>query len=131
MTDLASDMLLALKLQHKPWLHSVGTDASGRIVVHGTYSDKDAEAEVPVTWEGKQVLVHYAGAKLATRGKFTNIVSLSQSVASTALVDINVEDLDLAYLINELDRLEKRCGVGTLAEIFFEIHDRENAVTDR
>ena len=39
-------------------------------------------------------------------------------------------ELSVRVLTDELDRLEKLCGSNILGEIFFEEHDRENAVTN-
>jgi hypothetical protein len=37
---------------------------------------------------------------------------------------------DIGELIDELSRLEKICGSNTLQDIFYEIHDGKNAVTN-
>ncbi len=127
-----------LSLKDKPWFHSTDTDASGRIIVYVTYIDKDVLASVPNTLDGKQVLVHFAGAKLATREKFTNVIThgFTYPDNSPSLCDRDIdtpeeEDADLAHLISELDRLERLCGSNTLQDLFYETHDGDNAVTNQ
>jgi hypothetical protein len=39
-------------------------------------------------------------------------------------------DLDINYLIKELDRLERICGSNHMQDIFYEVHDQDNAVTN-
>jgi len=123
-----------LDFRDQPWFHSMETEASGRIVVYVKYMDKEVLTSVPDTIDGKQVVVHFAGAKLATREMFTNNPSMRTSfVASldqSPDVGFDESDVDVALLIDELEKLERRCSSGQLADIFFEIKDQHNAVTD-
>ncbi len=132
----------------QPWFHSMEHEASGRIVVYVKYLDKEVLVGVPDTIDGKQVVVHFVGAKLATREMFTsNPKTLNTFVVSTPLeaeIDVSavvirdeVDDLSSAeeekslnHLIAELDKLERQCGSNTLQDIFYEIHDGSNSVTE-
>jgi hypothetical protein len=42
----------------------------------------------------------------------------------------DTQELSIRYLENELDRLERACGSNTLQDIFYEIKDAHNAVTN-
>ena len=44
--------------------------------------------------------------------------------------DVVKEPLDIRVLIKELDRLERICGSNTMQDIFYEVHDQANAVTN-
>lgn len=164
------------------WFHSMEHEA-GRFVVYVKYMDKEVFAGVPDTIDGEQVVVHFAGAKLATREMFTNNpnapgamlkqhvpykadpMQILEGLARRADADgsndqntypdgrpcpydreIDVsgvvlrdevddlssseEDKSLSHLIAELDKLERQCGSNTLQDIFYEIHDGNNAVTE-
>jgi len=132
-----------LNFKDKPWFHSMEQEVSGRIVVYVKYMDKEVLTGVPDTLDGKQVVVHFVGAKLATREMFTDNPSMrpsfvsSEPITTPVLVPDEVdamtsvdEDKSLSYLISELERLERQCGSNTLADIFFEIKDQGNAVTE-
>ncbi|HEY5267615.1 MAG TPA: hypothetical protein VII94_00595 [Candidatus Saccharimonadales bacterium] len=132
-----------LNFKDKPWFHSMEQEVSGRIVVYVKYMDKEVLTGVPDTLDGKQVVVHFVGAKLATREMFTDNPSMRHSFVSSEPITTPVlvpdevdamtsvdEDKSLSYLISELERLERQCGSNTLADIFFEIKDQGNAVTE-
>jgi len=124
----------------QPWFHSMEHEA-GRFVVYVKYMDKEVFAGVPDTIDDEQVVVHFSGAKLAKREMFTNnpnapgatLKAYVPSPVTTDEVDeltSTDEDKSLSYLISELDKIEKHCGSRTLQDIFYEIHDGKNAVTD-
>jgi hypothetical protein len=46
------------------------------------------------------------------------------------LIGTEDEEQSLRHLQDELDRLEKICGTNTLSDIFFEIKDGKNAITN-
>lgn len=122
-----------LSLKDKPWFHSMETDSSGRIVIYAAYIDKEVEASVPAVWEGKQVLMHFASAKLATREKFTNNPNAPGATLKAYVPDVDVSDdaePDIANLTAELEFLESLYNTEALSDIFFEIKDQHNAVTD-
>lgn len=57
--------------------------------------------------------------------------SVTQEDLDTALEDLqSVQVPNLDELGRELDRLERQCGPNILFDIFFEIHDGKNAVTN-
>ncbi len=136
-----------LDFRDQPWFHSMETETSGRgrIVVYVKYMDKEVLTGVPDTIDGKQVVVHFSGAKLATREMFTNNpnapgatlkayvpVSMGCEVPHEICSECPVDESepDVANLVAELAKLEKHYDVKTLSDIFFETHDKQNSVTD-
>ncbi len=122
----------------KDWFYDIGTDQYGRIVVYVKYMCHENLHNVPDYAGGIQVLVHFAASKLASREQFvdkpgepkkapepTPPVGVVEEVAGPA-----EEEKSLRHLQNELDRLEKICGSYTLQDIFYEIQDGKNAVTN-
>jgi hypothetical protein len=132
----------------KDWFHSVGTDQYGRLVVYVNYMCDDNLRNVVDNVGKTQVLVHFSASKTATRDQFVDkpqsrllplatgtlppppppeeqIVDIVGSVAGA-----DTEEKSLRHLQNELDRLEKMCGSYTLQDIFYEVQDGKNAVTN-
>jgi hypothetical protein len=136
----------------RDWFHSVDVEQYGRIVVYIKYACQETLHDIPDMVAGRQVLVHFAASKYATREQFTNsdqkkreenipIPLVTQVVDVTdeaELVDADgaVElpssflQFDLNDLCKELDRLERMCGSNALQDIFYEVHDGRNAVTN-
>ena len=130
----------------KEWYHSVGQDQYGRIVVYIHHATHETLHDIPDRVAGKQVLVHFAGNLLATREQFVNTPSSRLLPVATGtlpppiedeIVDVvgtligsNTEEKSILYLQKELDRLERICGSYTLQDIFYEIQDGRNAVTN-
>jgi hypothetical protein len=110
---------------------------------------------IPDTIAGKQVLVHFAASKTATREQFVETpapklnlspsefiqktreaqaqdidVGVGQMLDELDVGSMNTEELSMRYLEDELDSLEKICGSNCLQDIFYEIQDGRNAVTN-
>lgn len=123
----------------KAWFHKVGLGKHGRLTVYAHYIDRDVESFIPpVTPEGRQVLCHFASDDTLTLETFVTVPVkfpiLSQFLATqpSAQKEVVVEEpeKDLNFLTAQLDKLEKECGSNRLQDIFYEIHDGHNAVTD-
>lgn len=122
------------------WFCETGLDNIGRYVVYVKYMNMEVMTSVPDTMLGKQVLIHFIGSKTARRENFTNTISTSNVVPVVAPTPAPLEEPDvlapeysesnIAELLKELDRLEKICGSNALQDIFYEIHDGKNAVTN-
>lgn len=114
------------------WYHDAGVDSSGRIVIYVNRMSQDIEKAIPTSMFGKQVLVHFAASKLASKDKFTeSLVKLPPEEKYEELDESDIiVDADLSYLTDELDRLEKLCNSNILQDIFYEVHDGKNAVTN-
>jgi hypothetical protein len=130
-----NECLNALESMYKDreWFHSVGVDNIGRSVVYIKFNCKETIFDIPDEVCGKQVLVHSAGSKTATREQYTNVKEPSLVLVPKVeeeIVDVTeyaMQDLD--DLVKELDRLEKLCGTHVLQDIFYETHDGKNALT--
>jgi hypothetical protein len=142
--------LTALKnlLGHYDWFHEVCVEGT-RYVVYAHRIGSDVEDRVPSSIMGRQVVVHFASAKLATREQFVENFSMvgikrgelffigaPTSPATTYYAptdsdnEVDVPTGSLSELTEELENLEKMCGSNILSEIFFEVHDKHNAITN-
>lgn len=155
--DLSEGMKqLSDSFKDRDWFFDIGFDQYGRVVVYVKYMCHETLHDIPDQCAGKQVLVHFAASKTATREQFTapkaednlpiNLLTNFQKAAKDAQaqgIDVGVGQLvdsitdvtefaedDLDDLRDELDRLERVCGANILGDIFFEIHDKKNAVTN-
>jgi hypothetical protein len=133
--------LLTNALKNKDWFRDVGVDKSGRYVVYVSHMNMETMTLVPDNVLGKQVLVHYFSSKNSCRENFVsnaNHVPFAMApMLGLAFESDEVEELssdlleiDVDDLISALERLEKDCGSNTLQDIFYEIHDGKNAVTN-
>lgn len=121
----------------KDWFHSVGHDQYGRLIVYIKHSTHETLTGIPDRVDGKQVLVHFASSLTASKDQFANVISRPESVEPTlqeemdSLPDLEtISNSSLLELTNELDKLEKICGSNILQDIFYEVHDGGNAVTN-
>lgn len=132
--------------QDKDWFHSVGFDQYGRAVVYVKYMDGDVLRFVPDwTEDHKQVLCHFAASAPNAKNEL-----ISKPHPQSNIVGFTVEDIEfftgtlpmhslaqekkpevnVRALTDELDRLEKSCGTNVLQDVFYETHDKGNAVTN-
>lgn len=138
----------------KDWFYDVGTDQYGRYVVYVNFMCHETLHNIPDKVAGKQVLVHFAASKTATREQFTENqstpgltpsefiqkaqeaqaqgidVGVGQMLDELDVGSMNLEELSVRHLEDELDSLEKICGSNCLQDIFYEIQDGRNAVTN-
>lgn len=124
--------------QGKDWFADVGTDQYGRYVVYIKHMCPETISGIVDYHEGVQVVVHFDMSRTATRAayvetpdaiKFT-VISAYTALPAVEPVEVVEEDKSLRHLTDELDKLEKLCGTNTLQDIFYEIHDGDNAVTN-
>lgn len=128
------DELIAL-FGSKEWFHSVGRDQYGRFVVYIKHTTHETLNDIPDRVDGKQVMVHFASSLTATRSQFTEDLTVRKPVPVVVvpeepISEVELPPVDLSKLTDELDSLEKICGSHILQDIFYEIHDRDNAVTN-
>lgn len=136
----------------KDWFHSVGKDQYGRYVVYTNYMCHETLHNVPDQVGGVQVLTHFAASMLATREQFVetpgpqpfSVPEFLQKVEEAKAQGIDTgllstmddetlevfHDLSQRHLEDELDKLERICGSNCLQDIFYEIRDAHNAVTN-
>jgi hypothetical protein len=116
--------LLKSDFENEEWFVDMVADnkhVPGRIIIHVKWLSEDIINVVPEYIAGYQVLIHFEKRIIKN-----NIVS--DSVLNSVL--INPTELNIDDLIKELGRLERICGLHTLQDIFYEIQDGEDAVTD-
>lgn len=137
MANQTPEEQLHVQFVGRPWYHSVGRDEYNRLVVYTNYMCQETLHDVPDRVDGIQVLTHFAASKFSTREQFTNNPGNRNTVSTIPAPPDSVEELDsseleidVGELIQDLDRLEKRCGANILMDIFFEVHDGKNAVTN-
>jgi hypothetical protein len=126
------------RLVNKDWFHSVGLDKYKRIVVYVKYMCDETTNDIPREINGVRVLCHFADSKNINPELFSHKGVKSKVVAP--LPELDNEDvefieepntpLDLRELVSELDRLEKMSGSNIMQDIFYEVHDGANAVTN-
>lgn len=110
--------------QNKDWFNSVGTDNYGRYVVYVNQMNHETLYNIPDTVAGKTVLVHFSAS---TDNKFVNQVNLFRQ--STVEIEPEEEE-DASILQRTLDELELTCGSHNLQDLFYEICDGKNAITN-
>lgn len=147
--DLNEGMEQLSKLfKGKDWFYDVGTDSFGRYVVYINFACHETLHDIPDYVGGRQVVVHFVGSKFATKDKYVNdgntrskLIPYSKEIDVSAViladeptmdevVGSDEEEKSLPHLQKELDRLEKACGSYTLQDIFYEVQDGKNAVTN-
>jgi hypothetical protein len=127
---------LSQMFKGRDWFFDVGLDESSKLAVYVKYMNVDVLNSVPDRIGEHQVLIHFASSKTASREKFVEQPWKHVPFALTKKV-VKVEELpsenlesDLEDLTSELDRLEKICGSNILQDVFYEVHDGKNAVTN-
>lgn len=135
MANLTPEEQLHAQFEGRPWYHSVGRDEYNRLVVYTNYMCHETLHDVPDRVEGIQVLTHFIASKLARADQFTNnntnnVPTIPAPPDSMEELDSSELEVDLNELCRDLDRLEKKCGANILMDIFFEVHDGKNAVTN-
>ena len=131
---------LVEKYSSYDWYDSVSLDKFGRYVVYVLTMNIDVMKAVQYDLEGKQVLIYFAGSKPENLKKYTTEINFNRPTfvpPPVVAVEVSKEEdetdaieVDVEELIAELDRLEKVCGSHGLQDIFYEIHDGKNAVTN-
>jgi hypothetical protein len=102
-----------------------------RVTVYTKYMDKSVYAAVPNMLGTLQIMLAFEGYR--SGGNYKNDLTKTNHVTKPLIEDVSA----YAELVNEgpelipeLDRLEKICGSNMLQDIFYEVHDGKNAVTN-
>jgi len=122
-------------LDQYDWFCDVEFDKFNRFVVYVHEYDINFIKDVPQKIGGYHVLFHFAASQ--SNNHATTVKPLAISIVAPVVVKEvppapveETESTDLSFLISELDRLEKVCGSNILQDIFYEVHDGKNAVTN-
>ena len=128
-----TDTLSSLRssFEGKDWFNDVDF-VQDRIVVYANFMSLDVMKAVPQQVDGKQVLLHFAASKPTQSVSYKPVIEITPlALKETLISDIPSEpNYELEYLQSELDRLELLCNSNTLQDIFFEVHDGINAITN-
>lgn len=137
--------LLSKLCRGKDWFYDIGQDQYGRPVVYINYSCEETLHDIPDLVGGHQVLVHFAASLCTDKSKYVDNGTTTRGVTednipvplTRQIIDvtdhaelIEEEDKSLRHLTDQLDKLEKQCGSNILQDIFYEVHDGRNAVTN-
>lgn len=118
-------------VKNKDWFVETGTDQFGNIVVYVTKMSHEIFTTIPDAIDNSRVLVHFASHKNASRDDY--IVNENEPFSLSKIIEeLPDEELrtDPEQLILELDRIEEVCGVNVLEDLFYEIHDGANTLTN-
>lgn len=136
MSNTSAEQVLQLQelLKKHDWFFDLQAEPN-RFIVYTHWMNAEVLKEVPATWGERQVLLHFAAAKTVKADQYVQEVKnyIPQVMVEYSLPDTETEGnnaLDVQDLIEELDSLEKICGSNILQDIFFEVHDGKNAVTN-
>lgn len=124
--------LLSVMLQGKDWFHSIGEDSYGRHIVYTKYMDLDVINEVPDIWGDKKVLLYFAPAESDYKDSYKNPLANNGLLNISSISDELAEDLELDkdLLIQELNKMKQECGSNIVQDLFYEVHDGKNAITN-
>lgn len=114
---------LKKSLEAQKWYSEMGVDNFGRVVVYVKYMDKDIWAHVPDTVDASQVLIHFVSSKNASRDNFVEKLQWGRLPAED-------DELSVDYLRDQLMLFERQCGKATLRDLFHEVHDSDDGVTN-
>lgn len=129
---------LTKTFQDKDWFAEAGIDvATKRITVYVHKMNAEVYESVPSMLHEFQIMLAFVGFLRAASDKFTEDLTKPKFGSSLVTKPV-IEDVsefaemvnDGPPLIEELDRLEKICGSNMLQDIFYEVHDGKNAVTN-
>lgn len=117
----------------KEWFYDVGVGEFGKHIVYVKFMNLEVLTAVPDSVAGTPVYVHYASSLKLDKNQFVTDTTKPVSNFQPKITWIDDEDepaLDLSKLTDELDRLEDICGPNILQDIFYESHDKHNAITN-
>ena len=103
---------LSALLPKEDWFSCVELE-NNRFIVYVHYMNLQVFDKIPKYYQDKQVLVHFE----ASRSKNYNYTEVS-------------EEDSLNYLNETLDNLETNYDSNVLEHIFYEVHDKQNAITN-
>lgn len=113
-------------LQKYEWFRATGLDEYGRFVVYVSRMDYNIIKDIPAKINKQQVLFHF----YHPQHKYIAHVANTIHQVEKPVVVMPPEEINLDQLIFNLDNLESICGSNVLQDVFYEVHDGKNAVTN-
>jgi len=102
--------------KNQDWFYDVGLDNFSRNIVYVHYMNEHIINYINL--HDKNTLIHFAGSIK----NYKNNIEIEEKISE----DIN----EWLILDSEIDELRKNCGSNILSDIFYEAHDKENAITN-
>lgn len=143
---------LKKQYQSKDWFFDIEQDNSNNIVVYVKYLSWEVMKAIPDKMDGHSIFTHFAASKIVDSKQFITDASTWQppkpqnelvvdplklelsGIKLSKMGEIAIKNLAVkpphSDLIGELDRLALICGDNILQDIFYEIHDGKNALTN-
>jgi hypothetical protein len=118
------------KFGTKDWFFTIDTDEFNRIVMYVKYMCHETLHDIPNSINYHPILVHFAKSYALDKEQFIHQEKDLTPSQVSVVEEISFPTVNLHYLLSELDRLEKICGSNLLQDIFYEVHDGKNAVTN-
>lgn len=100
-------------LSNNPWFYDVRLDTFNRTVVYVHYMNQEVFHSIRMITDS--ACIHYASYAQCTKEKYVDNLS---------------GELDVDHLSSEIDYLQSICKADLLKDIFYEIHDGDDAVTN-
>lgn len=120
---------LASRFENKSWFDSVIMDKN-RLIAQVKEMNLSILNEIPTTFNGKQVLVHFAGSTKPPVVQVPLFADSKDILEELDDEDVLFDDKDLEKLSQEVDELVCSSNFNTVNDIFYEVHDGNNAVTN-
>lgn len=122
-------------LDQYDWFCDAEIDNFGRFVVYVDKMDISFIGSTPDIIGGCHVLFHFASSQFSNKNSepiknYNSINNIYRDYVLTNFSDFEENYMNLSLLTNELESLEKICGIEILGHLFYEIHDDINAVTN-
>jgi hypothetical protein len=129
--EIANTFILDKMLKTNDWYDTADFDDNLRkYIVYAKYVNLDVLSTVPDRFEDVPVLVHFSAYRLACKDSFRENSSSLEDLTLLSEEEEAEIPIDLDKLCVELDKLERECGNNVLQDIFFEVHDDKNAITN-
>lgn len=118
-------------LGSQSWLAGIVDDSMGRVIVYANDLSSSVISKIPDTVAGQHVLVHFASSKDIDKSKYRTMIIPSFVSAFSELKTDDESDPDMDHLIERLAFLRKEYAEDILHDIYYEVFDGKNAVTQR
>ena len=123
---------LVKKIGTKEWFHSAEVEPKyGRdLVVYAKNMSADVFKSVPDKMGKLDVKLHFSSNKEASLDKFTVQPVNSIPLYKCIVKEDEANEDDINNLITQIWSLKKTCGKESLINIFYELHDKNEAITN-
>ena len=134
---VTADELLS-SFKDKPWFHSIVPDKSGRLAVLVKEMNLTVLQEIPSFKNNIQILVHFAPPTppvVSNQTLYVNQEDILEELEDDDLFEIDDTAVTPVArkpeaLMNSIDELIGQSNYNIVSDIFYEIHDGSNAVTN-